>query len=311
MTLDAAFFPHIIDEIWAYASSSPKSLLALRVNKAWCRRAESLLPYHVIITPSAAAPGAYYTIQKARQTARWAWPISSSINPTFLAATLVVDLDARWFNRNFFRMLRHCPPQVTFRCRDRCELSVLSSDQAAQPSCLVLFASDVYGYHSISYIAEYRLGMLQKPKKLVIHLRDKGMDSKKEARNSSLGGLTSLTLIMHPRHLDASRPLLTFQLGLLIDLAMLGYVQGVPVTIVNLEFPRFESKHPEVGSIKTQVMDEIARLRPSFESLCKGSTTLNVRCLSMNEYRTEVGNAQFKVETVEGPISRPALQSAT
>lgn len=310
MTLDAAFFPHIIDEIWAYASSSPKSLLALRVNKAWCRRAESLLPYHVVITPTAAGPGSY-SIQKARQTAHRTWAISSSINPTFLAATLVVDLDARSFNYTFFRMLRHCPPQVTFRCRDRCELSMLCSSQAAQPSCLVLFAGDVYGYHSLSYFAEYRLGMLQKPKKLVIHLRDKGLDSKKEARTSSLGGLTSLTLIMHPKRLDASRPLLTFQLGLLIDLAMLGYVQGVPVTIVSLEFPRFESKHPEVGSIKTQVMDEIARLQPSFESLCKGSTALNVRCLSMSEYRTEVGNAQFKIETVEGPISRPVLQSAT
>lgn len=309
MMLDAAFFPHIIDEIFAYAPL--KSLLALRVNKAWCRRAEAQLPYHVIVSSSPNYPG-HYAIQRAKKTALWSWTTASnSLNPRFLAATSVVDLHVHWFHHQFFRMLRHCPPRVTFRCHDRCDLSLLGSSGAPQPSCLVLFAGDVYGYHSISYFLAYGLGKLQKPKKLVLHLTGKGMDSRKEALKFSLGGVTSLTLVMHPDRLDSTRPLLTFQLGLLIDLAMLGYVHGAPVTIVNLNFPDFEDRHPEVGSIQTQVLDEISRLRPEFEPLCKGSTALNVRCLSMSEYRNEVGTAQFKIETVEGPIMRPSLQAAT
>lgn len=307
--LDAAFFPHIIDEIFAYAPL--KSLLALRVNKAWCRRAEAQLPYHVIVSSSPNYPG-HYAIQRAKKTALWNWPTPmTSINPIFLAATAVVDLRARWLNYRTFPLLRHCPPHATFRCHHRCDLSSLCATQTPQPSCLVLFARDVYGYHSISYFSEYGLGRLETPKKLVIHLTDKGMDSRKEARKFCLGGVTSLTLIMHPNRLDSTRPLLTFQLGLLIDLAMLGYVHGAPVTIVNLNFPDFEDRHPEVGSIQTQVLDEISRLRPEFEPLCKGSTALNVRCLSMSEYRTEVGTAQFRIETVEGPIMRPSLQAAT
>lgn len=214
MTLDAAFFPHIIDEIFAYAP--PASLLALRANKAWRQRAESQLPYHVLVDHTQSVFG-HYTIVRARRRQPPSWKISASINPSFLAATRVVDLNVAWVEIGFSRMLRHCPRQITFRCRHRCYLSPLSLPNVPQPSCLVLFANDVVGYHSLSYFAEYNLGALMSPKKLVLHLRDKGMDSKKQARDFRLGGVTSLTLILHPNRLDASRPILTFQLGLLID----------------------------------------------------------------------------------------------
>lgn len=78
---------------------------------------------------------------------------------------------------------------------------------------------------------------------------------------------------------------------------MLGYVHGVTVTVVGLHFANFESRHPEMAGIKDQVEAEVTRIRPEYESLCKGSTTLDVCYLSRGEYRDKVGEVQYKIET--------------
>lgn len=306
MILDAIFFPHIIEEI--LANTSPKVLrLSLRVSKAWRHLALQQLPYHAMVTNVAGSERiAVYGSKDCRSSS---WEEKAVLNPACLAAVAVLDVDMPPTIKSITFKLHRCPPELTIRYYRRCDPDLLQLLERLQPSCLVLFGQDIRGYHDLSYFAPYRFGNLSRPKKLVLHLKEKGWSSLLQKRTFCLGSLTNLTLIV-PWSLDVSQYFNAWQLGLLTDLVMLAYVDGVPVTIVNPNFPEQDADRGG-GSIKDRFLARFSELKRYYEPRCRGGTALNVQCLTPDEYRAQVGDTQFQIETVEGPIARPALQAAT
>ena len=111
--LDADFFPHIVDLVFAHAS--PPALLALRVNREWQRRAERQLAYHVCVvdTQSKESPSkiVYHLITSQgcepiyRYTSTALEDCVWTVFPSFLSSTVVVDMDILEFNSSVARIL--------------------------------------------------------------------------------------------------------------------------------------------------------------------------------------------------------------
>lgn len=129
-----------------------------------------------------------------------------------------------------------------------------------------------------------------------------------------LGDMLSLTLVIHPWNMHSSRPqinyprevLLCRQMGLFIDLILTGYLHGIPTTVVNFDFSDFEAQHPDVGSVKDRVLEHIDYRKLGYVNMLH---PVSARFLTLEDYRAEVGDAQFDIDTNDGAIASPGLKT--
>lgn len=315
--IDADFFPHIVDSIFAHASSA--ALLALRVNTQWRRRAEHQLAHHICVvvnTESMELPQSitYHLVSTenepiGRYTSTCLDDVDGTVLPSFLSSTEVIDLNLLKFTSGVARLLQHVPSSATYRCTSTCDLSHLNVPARSR---VVILSKDMEGYDEMSYFANYRLNRMLGPKKLVLHLRKRGMESP-SLDWMCLGDMLSLTLVIHPWIMHSSRPrinyprkvLLCRQMGLIIDLILTGYLHGIPTTVVNFDFSDFEAQHPDVGSVKDRVLEHIDNRKLGYVNMLH---PVSVRFLTLEEYRAEVGDVQFQIDTNDGAIASPGLK---
>lgn len=176
VTVDAKFFPHIIDEIFAHASSS--TLLALRVNREWRKRAERKVAYHVCVTETIAdsdfLPRATTVVQSPEEEFPGVLgPGSPDLSaPSFLSSAAVVDVNLPKFDRKVACTLKHCSQDAVLRCFKLCYFTA-PAKVTPKVYRVVLFCSDPPRRFPANgpYVSEYRLHRIPGPKHVVIHLR--------------------------------------------------------------------------------------------------------------------------------------------
>lgn len=312
-SLDADFYPHIID--WVFAYASPPALLALRVNREWRRRAERQLAYHVslVATQDEEPPSeiTYSLTSAAGWIGRFKNADVADFNapvPSFLSSTAAVDLNFSKFNEDVACLLQHVPRNVTYRCPEVCDLSEL---QLPPRSRVVLLARDIFHHLDIldassSYFAKFRLDDTVAVKKhLVLHVR-RATGEAERFNWMCLGDLASLTLVMHPWRWSSDRiPRYTFEL--FAELVIIGWLQSVPVTVVNFDFSEFEAEFPQVGSVKDTVMEHVEYRKAGYVNTHPHPD--GPRFLTLDEYRAEVGDDQFEIDTCGWTVQCPELRS--
>lgn len=340
--LDAASFPHIIDLIFDNAPAA--SLLALRVNKAWNRRAEALLFHHISITEteveewSAYPHGVMFELKSVgrgdlgiiKSSHDLAFPLN--FEPTFLRSTAVIDVTVYDFEFGVSRVLQHCAPGVTFRCGSRCSLFRVSS---LQPQCIVLFADDTMKLESfhVGYFQDYNPEALEAGEKLVMHVWRGGWSNLANEHCGIMRGVSHLTLVIHPWHIqaahDQSSPRISSRerledtahsnMGILIDLLVMGWASCVPTTVVGFDFSEFAALNPEIGDLHTFVMRRFSDMQADYFEYLFGDNfsdssirsenvpdaTALPRFLTLDEYRAEVGQAQYDIEMNQGAVACP------
>lgn len=88
--------------------------------------------------------------------------------------------------------------------------------------------------------------------------------------------------------------------GLFGDLVLAAHIKGIRTTVVGFDFDRFR---PEgVHASQTDLTDALKQL---IGAHINGKGTGEVRYLSEEQYATEVGAEQYRIETHAGPIAYP------
>lgn len=228
--------------------------------------------------------------------------------PSFLSSTAAVDLNFSKFNEDVACLLQHVPRNVTYRCPEVCDLSEL---QLPPRSRVVLLARDIFHHLDIldassSYFAKFRLDDTVAVKKhLVLHVRRAAGEAER-FNWMCLGDLASLTLVMHPWRWSSDRiPRYTFEL--FAELVIIGWLQSVPVTVVNFDFSEFEAEFPQVGSVKDTVMEHVEYRKAGYVNTHPHPD--GPRFLTLDEYRAEVGDDQFEIDTCGWTVQCPELRS--
>lgn len=322
VTVDAKFFPHIIDEIFAQASRS--TLLALRINREWRKRAERMLAYHVrvteTVTDSESLPRKTPIVQSSDGDMLGVIKVGSpdSAAPVFLSSTVVIDLHVPNFDKKVAPILTHCSSNVAVRCHNLCRFY---SPVGLTPKIgrVVLFFKDDALHGRDGFYSRYRLNRIPGPKQLVLHLRSHGRADASYFLDirDSFGELGGMTLILHPREPTrwnfgphSLEYKVESQLSFLADFVVFAYVKNVPVTVVNLACRKLEGLDEQVYSyedVKNTLLERITRAKQGYTSYPVGSVYTPVRFLSLDEYRAEVGEELFQIDTNEGRLWPPHL----
>lgn len=312
--LDAAFFPHVIDSI--FASASPAALLALRVNRTWRRRAERQLAYHVCVVATHAdrpTSEVKYHLKTAERELIGVFKAAdfsnpSTVFPSFLTSTAVVDLWIPTFDENVARILQHAPDNVTYRCCERCDMS----GQQSSACRLVMLAESTEESESFPDASSSRLDERHGSANdgqhgsatVVLHLWEGSVSH--VPRKAHLCNLTSLVFISHrqpvrlsqdPEHRGSERPLAQL-ITMLMDSTIANFLQRGPATFVNFGFFDLAAGNMIKGIVATLLNSDVNALAP-----------VDMRFLTLEEYRAEVGDAQFEIETNPGPVSAPRIGS--
>lgn len=319
--IDAKFFPHIIDEIFWHASAS--TLLALRVNREWRERAERKVAYHVCVAQTVAEteslPRATPVLQAPEQDflgiLKPGFPESTA--PTFLSSAVVVDFHVPKFDRKIAPLLAHCSPDAVFRCHSFCHFATPAT-VTPKARRVVLFCIDAAArpFAWRNPLTRYRLDHIPGPKHVVIHLRtgEGGGPGSLAEICKTAGKLSGMTLIIHPWQLrHRFQPytlddLFLFDLGCLADLVVLAYVRDIPVTVVNLDFKGFDTagRSDTVQNGLRQYIEDVKERCTANPSALVYSP---VRFLTVKEYRAEVGEELFQIDTNEGRLCPPRRSS--
>lgn len=302
-TIDASFFPHIVDLIFDLAPLD--CLPLLRVCKDWKRRVDARL-YHLRLTQTHAEtqfpmPTTYALEGGGGDIAVFKTTLYRKCDPAppkFVSATKVIDLHVPTFKTDIVRVLAHAGPNVTYRLHKQCNLW---STATWKPECLVLFAEDLAPGDSVAYYTQYGLRTVQGCDKLVVHVRHGGRESLGLNPSTQLK-LKRLTVVVHPRHRPSNTsgtPL--FDPGLIIDLGVLGCTSRAPTTFVMLD----ESGDKGVATNQAVAGWTSDRIKQRLGYLF---VTREVRApvfMSEAEYRAQVGDEQFEIEINDGHLSRP------
>lgn len=124
-------------------------------------------------------------------------------------------------------------------------------------------------------------------------------------RKADLCNLTSLVFISHrqpvrlfqePEHRGGEWPLARL-ITMLMDSTIADFLQRGPATFVNFGF-----SDSAAGKLKTIVATLL-------NSDVNALAPVDMRFLTLEEYRAEVGDAQFEIETNPGPVSAPRIGS--
>lgn len=312
IVIDAEFFPHIIDSIFLHAPAA--ALLALRVNSEWRDRAERQLAYHVCLSkrPSSEDPSSSdeggYELRTGNRDIIGVWKLSDlrtqwAFMPSFLSLTAVVDLDLPHIDSDVSFILQHFRPRLSYRCHRSCDLAGFEE----QNPRIIVFAQDMVDYNPMSYFADYRLNRTLGPKTLILHLRAPGMESYFDSL--CLGNLRSLVLVFHKWRMPSIpvvyvREILLYKaLGLFVDLLLLAWLHNVPTTVVNFDFTDLEKKCPDLGAMKDVVLEHLAYRKAGYVNTSDNQP--EPRFLTLDEYRAEVGEAQFGIDMNEGAVMCP------
>lgn len=125
-----------------------------------------------------------------------------------------------------------------------------------------------------------------------------------------------MTIILHPWQFRRSffPPTLerafSLELSLLFHLVVIAYVKNAPVTVVNFDFNTFEklqNSDPLNRSVKDILVAEIERTKGAYTSPPIATVYTPVRFLTVEEYRSEVGEELFQIDTNEGRLWPPHL----
>lgn len=311
--LDAAFYPHIIDEIFDHAC--PTTLLALRVNREWRQRAERKVASHVCVgtfttSDSPPCPALILKTQTKSKLGVFRSGPAKSTAPSFIKSVAVVDLHVPKFDKKVAALFGNSASDVVIRIPDICHFTAPPS-LVPKARRVVLFCKDIPKASAIrdsKYLSRHRLDRVPGQKHIVIHLRAGGVGGAEPftSLRDSVGELGSMALIVHPWDVlprlfggFAERPYVV-EFGMLADLIVLAYVKNVPVTVVNLlEFEVFARRHPNPEDFKNRILERVAEAKGSYTTYPTASTYSPVRFLTMEEYRAEVGEELFQIDTVD------------
>lgn len=320
--IDAKFFPHVIDEIFAHASGP--ALLKLRVNREWRRRAERKLAYHICVAETVAdtesLPRKTSVIQSPEGDILGALKTGShgSSAPSFLSSAVIVDLHVPKVDKKVAPILTHCSTEVVLRSHKCCPINA-TSGFIPRARRVVLFCKDDSLYSDDDLFGRYRLHRIPGRKHVVLHVRSKGRAEASHFLDirDSIGDLDGLTLILQPKQSTqysfepySVTDLVVFEIGFLADFVVLAYVRNVPVTVVNLACRRLDNAHQAAynyESVKEALLDRIEFTKRGYTSHPVASVYTPVRFLSLDEYRAEVGEELFQIDTNEGRLWPPHL----
>lgn len=315
-TIDAAFFPHIIDNILELAPFD--CLSHLRVCKDWKRRVDARL-YHLTLTETHAEhqfpmpttyalegnfPGdaAFFKTSLYRKC--------EPPPPEYLSAAKVIDLGAPTFKTDIVRILTSASPKVTYRLHEHCNLW---STATWKPHCLVLFAKDLEPGCTVSAYTQYGLRAVNRCEKLVLHVWHSGIETLALSASAQLRNFKRLTIIMHtwPRCRTTSHLPFIDKAGLLIDLGVLGFASSVPTAFVmceqgeDIEEPWTEGK---VQIMRNRITERKEYLVSRGHAVTAAVRVPPPRFVKEEEYRSEVGEEQFEIEMNVGLLSPPSLR---
>lgn len=211
VTIDHAYYPHIIDLVFGYATL--QALLRLRVCRDWRKRAEKQL-YQVRLFELPPKPDGPSAISYALDGGVPGEPVifkmtpecyDNPILPSYLGGTSVIDIDMNELNDGVMAILSGTPPDATYRFLNHTQMW----DAAPHDSSVVLFDKNI-GPRRVE--EHFRLGLsnIQNGSKLVLHVRRGGRNWLVSAdyevfatSNSSLSSCTpTLPTTTVTRHLE-------------------------------------------------------------------------------------------------------------
>lgn len=268
VTLDHAYYPHIIDLVLGYATL--QSLSRLRVCRDWKKRVEQQL-YQVRLSELPSKPDSpsaiSYTLDGGvpgepvifKITPEW---YDNPILPSYLGGTSVIDIDLNELNDGVMAILSSARPDATYRFLNHTQMR----DAAPHDSSVVLFDKDICPRRVEEHFG-FGLSNVQNGSKLVLHVRRGGRNWLDPADYEVFANFKQLTIIMHPNAAhddDDPAPLASgfgrygeFSLGVLIGLGFIGYTSGLPTMFVSYGLDVEEQIVLDERSIKEQIFTDI------------------------------------------------------
>lgn len=340
--IDRAFFQHIIELI--FHSASAESLFALRVNREWKSLAEPRLAYHIVVTSRKEPVGQYSrTVYRLRAGDRFVLGVFHDVSsftalppsPPYMAHTKVVDFLVPEVTPAVRVALMSCGPNVVFRCHSAPALTG-GLGHLPRAACVVLFdnalvphldaeklvyhcttskrtayqdgldgtgvedafgggasgswgpaciANFLWNIHNIPNCTQVTCHLVRGTRSLVVHC-------------DAAAWLKSRAYAVPPITTPLCR-----HVGMFVSLILAARHRGIPTTVVGMSF---EEHLPAV--VPVEYADLTETMKQTIETYTvdvRSGGPGEIRYLTPEEYREEVGEEQWRIETEKGPIAYP------